>query len=443
MQTHDTSYLKGRVQPCLALLLFALFSFLSSVVNGADNGGEITGPDGLPLIGEASIDTPSGSNSFSVPITYWMDQGSPVIFAIFYSSRQPTDPENANDPREFENFARLSERNSKWRHSFSQWIDHIRLRDDGNKKCAALHTEEGNIQFLINFRGHDDFEKDGASYTAIHSNTSVRLSSSGLVKHDSPCGDDKKGWTAQAPAYYVAQDEDGTRSVFDQLVWRERDCQAVPHYLLSRIESKDGRALTIHWSLGPRPRVISVKDKSHRGLDFTYTNDLLTSAKDSAGRIHLFSYTAVPDENKVNRKKLTGIKIMASRSPQPVYRKWGFAYRDATRPAFNYGGTYTGDLVIRKSDPLGKTSDYEYEPVNIADRAKLGKAWQGRIVRGSWREKQNGVWVRKTIRRQVVSDREIRIYYPDGHVNVTLFDEKGNLVDNHNEILSEPPNAEN
>jgi hypothetical protein len=421
--------------------MLVIFSVITPpFASGAIGGDEQTGPDGLPLLGPVGTDPRTGSQDFVVPITYWMDHDDPNFFAINYSSGRRDIPKNLNDPHEFNNFARLSERNSRWRHSYSQWIDQIQASETGNT-YALLHTDSVDLAFRSTFVNGKTFE-NGASY-AKDPTYAIHLSSTGSVTYNYSCGNEHKSLSFIVPTSYVAEMADKTRYIFDKLVWLEGDCRVAPHYLLTRIESDDGSALKINWSLGSRPRVISVRDKSLHGLDFIYTNDLLTSVKDAAGRVHTFAYSSVPDENQVNRKKLTGIKIMAAKPPHPVFRKWTFGYRDEARPSFHYGGTYTGDLVIRKSDPLGKTTEYEYEPVKIEDRTKSRSAWQGRIAKITSRVKENGVWVYRVTTRQVISDREVRLYYSDGHITVFIFDGKGHLIDVRDEVLSEQSNAPN
>jgi hypothetical protein len=103
--------------------------------------------------------------------------------------------------------------------------------------------------------------------------------------------------------------------------------------------------VNITWSSGAEPRVTGVTDELGRGITLGYTGGLLTSVLDAQGRTHTLSYTGVPDENGVNRQKLTGITVYGPGSPNRTVHQWSFLYRDASDPSqLAYGGAPTGDL---------------------------------------------------------------------------------------------------
>ncbi len=172
------------------------------------------------------------------------------------------------------------------------------------------------------------------------------------------------------------------------LIWQTGECQAIPYYLLTRIRDRWGRILNVTWSSDPaEPRVTQVRDDSGTGLTLNYTAGLLTSVLDAQGRTHSLTYTAVPDEAGTNRQKLTGVTVYGPGSPNRTVHTWSFAYRDAADPGAAYGNSYTGDLVIKKTEPDGRIVNYAYEPVHLVGLASLrptDEDWEGRVGQISW-----------------------------------------------------------
>jgi hypothetical protein len=83
----------------------------------------------------------SGHQGFTIPVTSWSYHGATYDFALTYASHNLVDPSAPEAP----DFARLSERNSRWSHRYAQWID--TYHDGAGQKYAVWHTGSGAIAF--------------------------------------------------------------------------------------------------------------------------------------------------------------------------------------------------------------------------------------------------------------------------------------------------------
>jgi YD repeat-containing protein len=350
----------------------------------------------------------TGSQSWTVPITSWAYKGATLSFGLIANSvslvdPQATDPLGA-DPDEplTPNFAGLSEKNSKWTHPYAQWID--LFRDETGHEYAVWHRGGGYLAFPNSATGF-------VSPDSYHVIASTDGTSSSTVNY--PCNGSTASVTAPYQTFTIT-DADGTRYFFNQpqsgtgihLSWTTANCTALPHYLLSRIEDRWGRAVNLTWSdvtvgAGTEKRCTAVRDAGGTGLTLSYPNSdgLLRSVTDPQGRTHSIAYTAVPDETlptPVNRQKLTSVTVYGAGSPNRTLRTWTFSYRDASNPNLAYGGTgkYTGDLVIAKTEPDGLTTNYQYEGnfLDPADHTRPREPdWDGRVTRIAWNDSSEGL----------------------------------------------------
>ncbi|MGV3720654.1 MAG: hypothetical protein ACO1SX_07065, partial [Actinomycetota bacterium] len=156
-------------------------------------------------------------------------------------------------------------------------------------------------------------------------------------------------------------DGSGTRYTFDKVHWETGATTAMPYFLLTRVQDRWGREVNVTWNGLGLP--MSVVDGVGNGLTFGYSEGLLTSVLDPRGRTHTLAYAEVPSglPDNTPRKKLTGIHV---EGPAGVDRDWSFSYGSAADAVNYYGGSFTGDLVIRKTEPDGKLVHYQYEGVN-------------------------------------------------------------------------------
>lgn len=149
-----------------------------------------------------------------------------------------------------------------------------------------------------------------------------------------------------------------------------------------------------------------MSDGNGRGVSLVYSGNLLSSLSDPQGRSHSLAYTSVLDETGVLRKKLTSVTVQGPGSPNRVSHLWRFVYRDATDPNLGYGGSYTGDNVIRKTAPDGTITDYSYSAVNLGagqDTRPTANDWDGKISAITWSDSSTGTTVTNTITRSAIT----------------------------------------
>jgi RHS repeat-associated protein len=345
----------------------------------------------------SSTDPRSGHQSFSIPVTSWVNRGATFDFSVSYDSHALKNPQAVVATPEF---AGLSQRNSHWRHTFAQWID--LWKEPGGQQYAVWHHEGRKLAFPYN--------AVTGQYESPESNLTITADATPQTSPYYPCDGLRKTLTTLHKSF-VIKDEEGTEFQFNvdpipsgefHLVWRTGECTAVPYYLLTRIKDRWGRELKLNWSnttvTNGEPRVTTVKDEAGTTrLTLNYTTVAgflqLQSVVDGYGRTHSFGFTAVPDEMGTNRQKLTSVSVQGPGSPNRIVRTWSFSYRDASDPHLAYGGSaasnggngaYTGDLVISKTEPDGAVTNYRYELVTLTgvEKLRLTEAdWEGRVAR--------------------------------------------------------------
>ncbi len=351
----------------------------------------------------SQTDPYTGAQVFHVPVTSWRSHGRTWPFRLSYLSNLLIDPAQATATGE--NFSGLSERLSRWTQTYAQWIDV--WRDETGKEYAVRHAD-GNWTA---------FEKQGTAFVSEDSYESLTWGG-GPVSGSTNCGGG--GVNVSVPyGWFILKTADGTEFRYNyqppqgqtHLVWRTGSCAAFPHYLLSSIRTRWGHALTVNWA---GERVSSVADETGAGLTFTYVNGLLSTVQDPQGRTHNLAFSAVPDETSTNRQKLTGVTVQGPGSPNRATHTWSFVYRDARNPNLAYGGTYSGDLVIRKTEPDGQVSDYRHEAVDLVNGRPLHEDYHGRISSVRWTDASEGAPVEKVIARTKESASAFRMDYPGG-----------------------------
>jgi RHS repeat-associated protein len=367
----------------------------------------------------------TGEQSFSVPVTSWDYRGNAFSFDLDYGSHSQIDAVgyrsysqvNPPEPAAPE-FTGLSERNCKWSHSYSQWID--LYQDEGGKRYAVWHR--GGTAFSFEETG----QEPNTTFLSPDSDHSLAYGGGPITTPSYPCQGMSQTHTLKY-GWFIARDRDLTEYQFNyqppggqtHLVWRTAECSALPSYLLTRIKDRWGRVVNITWSPGAEPRVTGVTDELGRGITLGYSGGLLTSVLDAQGRTHTLSYTGVPDENGVNRQKLTGITVYGPGSPNRTVHQWSFLYRDTTDPSqLAYGGAPTGDLVIRKTEPDSRVVNYRYEAVTLVDNngVKLRPTdddLDGRITRIAWADPE-GQGAERVITRTKDSPSQATVTSPGG-----------------------------
>lgn len=326
----------------------------------------------------------NGDQKFNVPITRWRSGRNRVEFSLFYHSANNALQFEASKRRIPPGFSGLSEKNSKWVHSFDPWILYFAPRPDGRQEvflhdvwyhAAYSRVLENNTARYVS--QDPDFRP---VLTESPQQTGTMVACQGQSQH------------FRVPESLQLEMPGGTRYVFGHILWQKEGCEAYAQYLLSEYMIRSGQRLTITRRDGDNPQVLTVKDEEGKGLTFNYENGLLVSVTDPDERTHTFSYTAVPDENRQPQQKLTGVKIQGGSGED---HSWSFHYRDDRDPEAHYGGTYTGDLVIYKRDLEGNETRYFYEPVTLVGkppsvrRPKIGD-WDGEVVHIEALIRENG-----------------------------------------------------
>jgi YD repeat-containing protein len=311
--------------------------------------------------GNSSITPIDGDVSFTVPVTSWAYRGEEVDFSLTYHSRSAQDPRL--DFNRIRHPAGLSDRedrwdyNPKWTHNFAQWLE---VLEDGT---AIWNRGDGTqLGFAISWNGNTPSWKSGESYHT--------LSASGQLESPQLEVDDE--WTSVETRYaaFVLKDGDGTAYTFDRVRWNLSSTPdnfnhfAIPYFLLTRIEDRWGRNLTLSWD--DTKGVTSVTDGAGRSLTFQYNGDkVLTGVTDPYGRSHTFGHTNYDAGSGAIQPRLTTIDVQG---PGGTTQHW----------QFGYGGAFK-DLVTSKAEPSGRVVYYEYEAVNT--QRLNASDWDGRLTR--------------------------------------------------------------
>jgi YD repeat-containing protein len=182
------------------------------------------------------------------------------------------------------------------------------------------------------------FQKQGSSFVAPESGLILTFGGSATTTY--PCSGMVPDPSYTAPyGWFTVKTADGTQYFFNQaqpgtgthLYWSKGHCNAVPYYLLSRIQDRWGRYANLKWTnvtvgSGTEPRVTGVTDDAGKTLTLQYPNGdgLLRSVIDPYGRTHTLTYAGVDDENSVSRLKLTAISVKGPGSPTSTVHNWSF-----------------------------------------------------------------------------------------------------------------------
>jgi RHS repeat-associated protein len=390
----------------------------------------------------------TGHQAFSVPITSWQHHGSTFEFRLDYGTHSLVDPQSRTNPADtttldaplFEGF---SERPSRWSHPYAQWID--LWQDASGTRFAVWHHDGTHLAFEWM---PDPVDPNQGTFKSPESNVSLRYGGPSVTSPAfPPCPDGTN--TLNLPyRWLIVRDEGGTEYDFnfnvpagqDHLFWKLGGggfCAALPHYLLTRIhertsESADpaqrveyGWVLNVTWTrLGPQqqPRVTRVQDDAGRGVTLSYTTGdipLLQAVDDPYGRHHTLTPQAVLSErSNVYYSQLSAVQVQGFGTPRTVHN-WSFVYRDPNDVNGPYGGSYTGDVVIRKTEPDSLTTSYRVESVlriGTEKQRPTGDDWDGRVTEISWPDAE-GINGKRTITRTNVSDAQATLSFP-GNVQV-------------------------
>lgn len=362
--------------------------FTNRAVSG-DDGCGCPNCNSVPAL--SAIDPQSGAVSFEVPVTGWTYRGSQLGLTLHYNSNSKADPrlEGAAMPnvQAQPNRAGLSRRNTRWTHSWAQFVEVV---SDGAEVHALWHTGNGgSVGFLgiwdtatkaYTWAPTDSVHSMESLGTASHTyQTQVVDSTANVLVNTTMRVDVPYG-------QFRVTDGAGTLYTFSQVHWETGTGAAIPYFLLRQVRDRWNRTVTVNWNGDGLPT--SVTDGDLRGLTFSYQDRLLRSVTDPQGKTHTFSYTDVSSglgdpmlPPPPTYPKLTGVTVRGPGSPNRVDYQWAFDYGTPADKDTYYGGSYTGDLVIRKTEPSGKYVHYAYAGVNTG-RGNFSD-WDGRVVR-SW-----------------------------------------------------------
>ena len=367
---------------------------------------KLLAPPDCGIDSRSSTHALSGNQSFTVPITSWRHQGAGYEFSLTYNSVGLTDVNLPN-----EDFARLSRRNGKWSHTYAQWIDLFAPSEHpDDPPCAVLHQNGRTI-------GFPGFLENGQLKFTSH-NPGYSITTGGTFSRQVNCGGSLS--SVSLPVSFEIQDAQRTRYAFISKAYNKGSCRLVVHYLLDTITDRYNRQLRIKWTggdniLSGEPRVASVTGGGGTPvfLRFAYKDagSLLDRVEDVHGRKHRFEYEPIR-QGRNRYKQLTHVVAFA---PPPSTASWGWIFDYATLQGYN--GSYTADLVVRKTDPDGQITDYEYEAVDLARATEAD--WDGRIKRIRWTDATESGTVERVIERTVLSqpstqEATVRMTYPGG-----------------------------
>lgn len=361
--------------------------FSSRTVSG--DAGCATGCNSVPAL--SAIDPQSGAVSFEVPVTSWSYRGSQLGLTLHYNSDSMADPRlegaGMTNVQAQPSRAGLSRRNSHWTQSWAQFVEVV---SDGAATRALWHTGNGGA---VSFTGVWDPET--RSYTwaptdSVHAMQSLGTATTTYqTEVTEPTGNVLVPTTIRVDVPYgrfVVTDGAGTRYTFDQVFWETGRGAAIPYFLLKQVKDRWNRTVSVNWNSDGQPQ--SVLDGDQHGLTFGYQDRLLRTVTDPQGKTHNLSYTDVSSglggpglPPPPSYAKLTGVTVRGPGSPSRVDYPWSFDYGTAADQTPYYGGSYTGDLVIRKTEPSGKLVHYAYAGVNTG-RGNYTD-WDGQVLR-SW-----------------------------------------------------------
>ena len=408
--------------------------FACRAVSGADGCG-CPKCNSVPAL--SAIDPQSGAVSFEVPVTGWTYRGSQLGLTLHYNSDSKADPRLEGAPmpnvQAQPNRAGLSRRNTRWTHSWAQFVEVV---SDGAEMHALWHTGNGGA---VGFLGTWDAQTQ--AYTWVPSDSVHTMQSFGTAsityptQVTEPTGNALVNTTVRVDVPYgrfIVTDGAGTRYTFDQVHWETGQGAAIPYFLLKQVRDRWNRTIAVNWNSDGLPT--SVLDGDNRGLTFTYQDRLLRSVTDPQGKTHNLTYTDVASglgESGLppppSFPKLTGVTVRGPGSPNRVDYQWSFDYGTPSDKDTYYGGSYTGDLVIRKTEPSGKFVHYVYEGVNTGHGSFAD--WDGRVVRSWYADGSEGGRV-KEYRREgtslVFPGGDRTTYTFQGHDLVTVHDDTRN-----------------
>jgi YD repeat-containing protein len=279
-------------------------------------------------------------------------------------------------------------RNSHWTHTWAQYLEVV--ADDAGEIQAIWNTGGGSVGFQWNadqtWTARDSFHRlrMGGVTEHIATGPSVIVGGNGCAAGGeaggaNACMVSERKVTPRRIVlpygWFEATDAAGTIYRFEGVYWEDGTGVAISYFPLKRVTDRWGRVVNLTWEFG---YLQSVRDGDGRGLDFHYTGGMLTSITDAQNRTHTLGYTQVPSGGGNQFDKLAAVQVLGPGSPDRVVYTWLFDYGTAADAA-SYGGTYTGDLIIRKREPSGKWVNYEYAPVNTARTGY--DDWDGRVTR--------------------------------------------------------------
>jgi len=324
---------------------------------------------GCPVCGQpgnSTIDPRSGAVSFQVPLSGFEFRGVDLGLTFTYNSNAKADPrfDSLNlpgvDPAG--DLARMSRRNSRWTHNWAQAIEVV---SDGVLQKALWHTGTGGtVSFERTVSGvwvsSDSFHtlvSGGATITNVRAR-STHASGGGTVE------DERLIQVTLPFSWFELRDGDGTVHRFEFPVWQKGTGAAVAYFPLQRTRDRWGRGVDLVWQGGNLMTVTENQTSmgTPKKLTFAYPGGLLQTVQDAAGRTHTLGYLSVVDELGMARQKLASVSVAGPGTPAVSYF-WQFGYGNPGEPG-PYGGSYTGDLVIQKTEPTGKVAYYQYGTVN-------------------------------------------------------------------------------
>ena len=326
--------------------------------------------------GNSSIDPRTGAVRFEVPITSWPFRGTELGLSLHYDSNSRADPRlrtaDRSDMHAHPDFAHFSYRNSKWSHNWAQFVEVI---DTGTGEWTALwHTGDGGVTpfHVVGApnRHSPTYQPQWISDDSYHSlvsagQTRIWLQVDGAnVERVLPYGS------------FAATDAGGTVYTFAHTYVEKGAMAAVPYFLLTRVQDRLGRRVDLVWSGRLLQRV---KDDAGKELVFSYQeNNRCTSVSDPWGRSHTFAYAVIPEVHSgFPAQRLTSATVKGP-GLTAVTWSWSFDYGTSADQQNYYGGSYTGDLVIRKREPNGRVVHYAYAGVGTM-REEPGD-WDGRLL---------------------------------------------------------------
>jgi len=394
---------------------------------------------GCPSCGEngfSTIDPRTGGVGFDIPLSGYQYRGVDLGISLHYNSKSKADPSKDSpdlpDVDATGDLAHMSQRNSRWTHS---WAQRMEVVYDGSEYHALWYTGGGVVSFL----GIDNLN---GTFSWVASDNYHALVSGGttpqVVRVKATHASTESGGSGTVPderlverdlpyAWFEARDGAGTLYRFDSPVSQRGLGAALAYFPLRKTTDRWGRGVKLAWSNGYLDNVEAYTKGNTPGSEvlsgkkllFVYANNVLESVTDAQGGFHDLTTGLVNDETGTPRRKLTGLLVDG---PAGTSQKWVFDYgagNNAVDINSYYHGFYTGDLVIRKTEPDLKQVHYAYGPVNL-NRDAPGD-WDG-VLDHEWYF-DNGV--NKTI--AWTGGTAPKLTYPGGVVREYHYDSGHNL----------------